>query len=222
MSTEYTLNATARAVEGKGASRRLRRNHGEMPAIVYGGKKEPQSLSLVHKDVAKAFENEAYYSQVINLNIDGKTESVVLKDLQRHPSKAILLHMDFLRISKATKLTLKVPLHFLNEDTCFGVKQEAGIFSRAMSDLEIQCLPGDLPEFLEIDVASLRLGETLHMSDIKMPKGVESVALSYGTDYDQPIASVGKARGSSSIEAQENSEIPTSTDSTGTSDGTEN
>ena len=222
MSTQLTLNASARAVLGKGASRRLRRHNGEIPAIVYGGKKKPQSLSLIHKDVVKALENEAHYSQVINLNIDGKTESVVLKDLQRHPSKAILLHMDFLRISKATKLTLKVPLQFLNEDMCIGVKQEGGIFSRAMSDLEIQCLPADLPEFLEVDVAMLRLGETLHMSDISLPKGVESVALSYGADYDQPIASVSKARGSSSIESEDSPEIQTSTESAEASNVTEN
>ena len=221
MSSEYALNATARAVLGKGASRRLRRKNGEIPAIVYGGKKKPQSLALVHKDVVKALENEAYYSQVISLNIDGKTESVVLKDLQRHPSKAILLHMDFLRISKATKLTLKVPLHFVNEDTCIGVKQEGGIFSRTMSDLEIQCLPEHLPEFLEVDVATLKLGETLHMSDIVMPRGVESVALSYGADYDQPIASVSKARGSSSIESEESPEIQTSIESTEDTDGSE-
>ena len=222
MSTELTLNASARAVLGKGASRRLRRHNGEIPAIVYGGKKKPQSLSLIHKDVVKALENEAHYSQVINLNIDGKTESVVLKDLQRHPSKAILLHMDFLRISKATKLTLKVPLQFVNEDMCIGVKQEGGIFSRAMSDLEIQCLPADLPEFLKVDVAMLKLGETLHMSDISLPKGVESVALSYGADYDQPIASVSKARGSSSIESEDSPEIQTSTESAQASDATEN
>ena len=222
MSTELTLNASARAVLGKGASRRLRRNNGEIPAIVYGGNKKPQSLSLIHKDVVKALENEAHYSQVINLNIDGKTESVVLKDLQRHPSKAILLHMDFLRISKATKLTLKVPLQFANEDICIGVKQEGGIFSRAMSDLEIQCLPANLPEFLEVDVAMLRLGETLHMSDISLPEGVESVALSYGADYDQPIASVSKARGSSSIESEDSPEIQTSTESAEASNVTEN
>ena len=222
MSTQLTLNASARAVLGKGASRRLRRHNGEIPAIVYGGKKKPQSLSLIHKDVVKALENEAHYSQVINLNIDGKTESVVVKDLQRHPSKAILLHMDFLRISKATKLTLKVPLQFVNEDMCIGVKQEGGIFSRAMSDLEIQCLPADLPEFLEVDVAMLRLGETLHMSDISLPEGVESVALSYGADYDQPIASVSKARGSSSIESEDSPEIQTSTASAEASDATEN
>ena len=222
MSTELTLNASARAELGKGASRRLRRNNGEIPAIIYGAKKKPQALSLIHKDVLKALENEAHYSQVINLNIDGKTESVVVKDLQRHPSKAILLHMDFLRISKATKLTLKVPLQFVNEDMCIGVKQEGGIFSRAMSDLEIQCLPADLPEFLEVDVAMLRLGETLHMSDISLPEGVESVALSYGADYDQPIASVSKARGSSSTESEDSPEIRTSTESAEASDATEN
>jgi large subunit ribosomal protein L25 len=194
MSTDFTLHAKGREVSGKGASRRLRRLAGEIPAIVYGGKKDPQSLTLIHKDVLKALENEAYYSHIISLDVDGKSQDVVLKDVQRHPAKRAILHLDFLRINKTTALTIRVPLHFINEDNCVGVKKEGGIISHTMSELEVQCLPKDLPEFIEVDVSELALGSTLHISDIKLPKGVESVALSHGSDHDLPVAAVNKAK----------------------------
>ena len=194
MSTDFTLHAKGREVSGKGASRRLRRLAGEIPAIVYGGKKDPQSLTLIHKDVLKALENEAYYSHIISLDVDGKSQDVVLKDVQRHPAKTAILHLDFLRINKTTALTIRVPLHFINEDNCVGVKKEGGIISHTMSELEVQCLPKDLPEFIEVDVSELALGPTLHISDIKLPKGVESVALSHGSDHDLPVAAVNKAK----------------------------
>ena len=194
MSTDFTLHAKGREDSGKGASRRLRRLAGEIPAIVYGGKKDPQSLTLIHKDVLKALENEAYYSHIISLDVDGKSQDVVLKDVQRHPAKTAILHLDFLRINKTTALTIRVPLHFINEDNCVGVKKEGGIISHTMSELEVQCLPKDLPEFIEVDVSELALGSTLHISDIKLPKGVESVALSHGSDHDLPVAAVNKAK----------------------------
>ena len=194
MSTDFTLHAKGREVSGKGASRRLRRLAGEIPAIVYGGKKDPQSLTLIHKDVLKALENEAYYSHIISLDVDGKSQDVVLKDVQRHPAKTAILHLDFLRINKTTALTIRVPLHFINEDNCVGVKKEGGIISHTMSELEVQCLPKDLPEFIEVDVSELALGSTLHISDIKLPKGLESVALSHGSDHDLPVAAVNKAK----------------------------
>lgn len=194
MSTDFTLHAKGREVSGKGASRRLRRLAGEIPAIVYGGKKDPQSLTLIHKDVLKALENEAYYSHIISLDVDGKSQDVVLKDVQRHPAKTAILHLDFLRINKTTALTIRVPLHFINEDNCVGVKKEGGIISHTMSELEVQCLPKDLPEFIEVDVSELALGSTLHISDITLPKGVESVALSHGSDHDLPVAAVNKAK----------------------------
>jgi large subunit ribosomal protein L25 len=198
MSTDFTLHAKGREVSGKGASRRLRRLAGEIPAIVYGSKKAPQSITLVHKDVAKALENEAFYSHVINLEVEGKSQEVVLKDVQRHPAKAAILHLDFLRINKTTPLTIRVPLHFINEETCIGVKKEGGIMSHTMSELEVQCLPKDLPEYIEVDVAELALGATLHISDIQLPKGVESIALSHGSDHDLPVAAVNKAKSGSS------------------------
>ena len=212
MSTDFTLHAKGREVSGKGASRRLRRLAGEIPAIVYGGKKDPQSLTLIHKDVLKALENEAYYSHIISLDVDGKSQDVVLKDVQRHPAKTVILHLDFLRINKTTALTIRVPLHFINEDNCVGVKKEGGIISHTMSELEVQCLPKDLPEFIEVDVSELALGSTLHISDIKLPKGVESVALSHGSDHDLPVAAVNKVKSGGS-EADEDG------DTEGDSDG---
>jgi large subunit ribosomal protein L25 len=194
MSTDFTLNAKGREDTGKGASRRLRRLAGEIPAIIYGGKKAPAQISLAHKDVIKALENEGFYSQVIALDVDGKAEDVIIKDIQRHPAKAIVLHMDFLRVSKTTKLTTKIPLHFINEDTCVGVKLGGGLIAHSMTELDIQCLPKDLPEYLEVDMAEIELGQTVHISDIKLPKGVESVALSHGEDHDLPVATVNKPR----------------------------
>ena len=194
MSTDFTLHAKGREDTGKGASRRLRRLAGEIPAIVYGGKKDSAKISLIHKDVMKALENEAFYSHIIALDIDGKSEDVIVKDVQRHPAKAIILHMDFLRVSKNTKLQTRVPLHFINEDDCVGVKLGGGLISHSMTELEIMCLPSDLPEYLEVDMAEVELGQTLHISDIKLPKGVESVALSHGDDHDLPIAAVNKSK----------------------------
>ncbi len=194
MSTDFTLHAKGREDTGKGASRRLRRLAGEIPAIVYGGKKDPARIALIHKDVKKALENEAFYSHIIALDIDGKPEDVIVKDVQRHPAKAIVLHMDFLRVSKNTKLQTRVPLHFINEDICVGVKLGGGLIAHSMTELEIMCLPADLPEYLEVDMADVDLGQTLHISDIKLPKGVESVALSHGGDHDLPIAAVNKSK----------------------------
>jgi large subunit ribosomal protein L25 len=194
MSTDFTLNANGREDTGKGASRRLRRLAGEIPAIVYGGKKDPAQISLAHKDVAKALENEAFFSHIIGLVIDGKSEDVIIKDIQRHPAKTLIMHMDFFRVSKTTKLQTRAPLHFINEEACVGVKMGGGLIARSMTDIEISCLPKDLPEYIEVDMAEIDLGQTVHLSDIKLPKGVESVALSYGDDHDLPVAAVNKPK----------------------------
>ena len=194
MSTDFTLQAKGREETGKGASRRLRRLAGELPAIVYGGKKDPVQIKLVLKDVTKSLENEAFFSHIIGLEIDGKSEDVILKDLQRHPAKGWIMHMDFLRVNKDTKLQTKVPLHFINEESCVGVKVGGGLISRTMTELDIMCLPKDLPEYLEVDMTNVEIGTTLHISDITLPKGVESVALSHGTDHDLPIAAVNKPK----------------------------
>lgn len=188
--TDFELTATSREDKGKGASRRLRRLAGQVPAIIYGGKKEPESISMLHKDISHSLANEAFYSHIITVTVDGKSQDVILKDVQRHPAKAVILHVDFLRVSKDQKLTTRVPLHFINEDICVGVKMQGGQITHNMSDLEISCLPGDLPEYLEVDMAKVEMDQMLHMSDIKLPEGVESVVLSHGDEHDQPIASV--------------------------------
>lgn len=195
MSTDFQLNAKVRDVAGKGASRRLRRLANEVPGIVYGDGKAPLNISINQHELLRNLENEAFYSHVISLNVDGKTESVILKDLQRHPSKAQLLHADFLRVSKTKKIVVSVPLHFINEDTCKGVKLGGGSIAHNLTQLEISCLASDLPEYIEVDLADVDAGQILHISDLKLPKGVESVALSHGADHDLPVVSVNKAKG---------------------------
>jgi large subunit ribosomal protein L25 len=197
MSTEdFALDAQVRTDAGKGASRRLRRE-GLVPAIIYGGKKEPQNISLEFKELIKHLEHEAFYSHIITINVDGKKEDAILKDLQRHPAKAQIFHADFLRVSKDQKFTTNVPLHFINEDTCKGVKLQGGVISHSMTQLEITCLPADLPEFIEVDLAEVELGQIVHISDLTLPKGVESVALAHGHDHDLPVAAINKPKGSS-------------------------
>ena len=190
MSNEYELTAEIRTDVGKGASRRLRRLADKVPAILYGAGEKPLMLTLTHKDFIKALENEAFYSHVITIKHDNGEDQAILKDLQRHPAKIKILHADFLRVSMDVKIQVKVPLHFLNEENCVGVKLSGGRISHAMTELEISCLPGDLPEFLEIDMENHDLGAHIHISDIKLPSGIESVALSYGEDHDLQVASV--------------------------------
>jgi len=192
---DYVLQAKAREDKGKGASRRLRRLANQVPAIIYGGNKPPQTISLVHDDMVHALENEGFYSHLITLNVDGAGETVILKDLQRHPAKPLITHADFLRVDQTHKLTTRVPLHFINESTAIGVKVQGGIVSHILTELEIHCLPRDLPEFIEVDLAKLELGQILHISDLVLPTGIESVALAHGADHDQAVATIIKPRG---------------------------
>ncbi|MDH1866179.1 50S ribosomal protein L25/general stress protein Ctc [Pseudomonas chengduensis] len=182
MTVEFTLNAEVRSDLGKGASRRLRRNVAMVPAVIYGGDKAPQSISLLAKDLAKLLENEAAFSHVLSLDVAGTQESVVIKALQRHPAKGFVLHADFQRVVAGQKLSAHVPLHFINEATSVGVKQQGGEISHTISEVEVSCLPKDLPEFIEVDMAAVEVGQTVHMSDLKLPKGVELVALAHGND----------------------------------------
>lgn len=218
MSTDFILQAKGREDTGKGASRRLRRLAGEVPAIVYGGKKNPTKIALTHKDVAKALENEAFFSSIISLDIEGASEDVIIKDIQRHPAKKLVLHMDFFRVSKTTVLQTKVPLHFINEDTCPGVKLGGGIVAHTMTDIEIQCLPKNLPEFIEVDMAEVDLGDIVHISDIVLPEGVESVALNLGADHDLSVATINKPK---AVEVEEDTESLDAADDAETSDKSE-
>jgi|TARA_B110000879_G_scaffold209186_1_gene296307 large subunit ribosomal protein L25 len=194
MSNDFQLDAKARDDIGKGASRRLRRLSNELPGIIYGGKNPPQKITLSHKELDKALQNEAFYSHIITLSVEGKTEEVILKDLQRHPAKPVILHADFLRISKTQKFTTRVPIHFINEDVCIGVKVGGGNITRSMTELDILCLPADLPEYIEVDVAEVEIGHIVHISDINLPKGVESVALNHGEERDSPIFTVNQPK----------------------------
>ena len=194
MSTNFTINAKSREDTGKGASRRLRRLTGEVPAIIYGGKKDAEKISILHKDITKALENDAVYSSIISVSIDGKAEDTIIKDIQRHPAKQIILHMDFLRVSKTTKLQTRVPLNFINEDICVGVKLGGGLIAHTMTDIEVSCLPRDLPEAIDVDMAEVDVGQIVHLSDLTLPDGVESVSLSQGADYDLTVATVSKQK----------------------------
>jgi large subunit ribosomal protein L25 len=200
---DFQIIAQLRDDQGKGASRRLRRQAGLVPAIVYGGSKKPQNISLSHNELSKHLEHEAFYSHIITLTVDDKSEDVILKDLQRHPAKPVILHADFLRVSKPKKFSTSVPLHFINEASSKGVKTQGGVISHSMTQLEISCLPGDLPEYIEVDLAEVELGQIVHISDLKLPKGVESVALSHGADHDLPVASITKPKGAAVGDAEE-------------------
>ena len=195
MTMTFELNAEPRGKLGKGASRRLRRA-GQVPAILYGGGQEPQPLVLNHLDVLNQMKNEAIYSHVLTLKVGDQTESVVLRDLQRHPFKPTILHMDFLRVSADRKLRAHVPLHFVNETTARGVKLQGGVVNRALIDVEIQCLPRDLPEFIEVDLIDLGLGETIHLSQITLPAGVELAShIEPGSELDAVVVGIQHARG---------------------------
>ncbi|MDX5373676.1 MAG: 50S ribosomal protein L25/general stress protein Ctc [Pseudomonadaceae bacterium] len=180
--TDFALNAEVRSDLGKGASRRLRRNVAMVPAVVYGGDKPAQSISLLAKELAKLLENEAAFSHVLALNIAGANESVVIKALQRHPAKGYVMHADFVRVVAGQKLSAHVPLHFINEATSVGVKQQGGEVSHTINEVEVSCQPQDLPEFIEVDLAKVEVGQIVHLSDLKLPKGVELVALAHGND----------------------------------------
>ena len=190
MSAQFELTAQVRNDMGKGSSRRLRRSAGLVPAIIYGGDKSPQPLSLNRKDLEKALENEAFYSQVLTVKTGKDKEKAILKDLQRHPAKDSVMHVDFMRIDDNVAIKMHVPIHFLNEDTCQGVKMGGGMIQHQNTDIEVQCLPADIPAFIEVDMQNVDVGSIIHLSEITLPAGVTSVALALGEAHDLAIASV--------------------------------
>ena len=193
---EFELNCTVRSDLGKGASRRLRRLNNSIPAVLYGGGKDAVSLTIAHKDIAKATANEAFFSHIITLNVGSKKEKAVIKALQRHPAKPFILHADFLRVSDKQAITVKVPIHFLNEEKCIGVKLSGGNILKTLNEIEVSCLPKDLPEYIEVDMLEIDLGESVHLSDITLPENVSSVALSHGEGSDLSVAIVQAPKGS--------------------------
>jgi large subunit ribosomal protein L25 len=193
MSDNIQLKAEPRADSGKGASRRLRRT-GLVPAVVYGGDGEPQSVSLTQNEFGHELENEAIYTQLIDLQIGKNTEEVILRDLQRHPYKKIIMHADFFRVDMKKSLNVVVPIHVHNAEECVGVKTDGGMLTQLITEIEVVCLPKNLPEYLEVDVTELNLGDIMHLSEIKMPEGVEIVALTHGEEQDAGVISVVKTR----------------------------
>lgn len=182
MSEDFIVHAETRSVQGTGASRRLRRT-GKVPAILYGGDAEPVQLSVDHNEMVRHLEHEAFYSHILSIEVDGKTENAVLKDLQRHPSKAQILHADFMRVVAGQSMRMTVPLHFVGEDKSPGIKNNGGVLDRLRNELEIECLPRNLPEYIEVDVSGLDVNESIHLEELTLPEGVTSVAQAHGENW---------------------------------------
>jgi large subunit ribosomal protein L25 len=190
---KFELEATVRSDRGKGASRRLRHTN-KVPAVVYGAGQEAVALTLDHNKVVNALSHEAFYSHILNLKIENKGEQVILKAVQRSPSQPRVNHIDFLRVRADVKLNMHIPLHFIGDEKAPGLG-EGGVVYHAITDVEVSCLPANLPEFLEVDTSHMKLDETMHLSDIKLPEGVELVALSHGVEgHDLPVVSIHKPR----------------------------
>ena len=189
MSNKYFVTAETRKDKGKGASRRLRHSE-KVPGILYGAGQNPVSITVPHNELMLNLQHEAFYSQILNLKLDGKDEAVVLRDLQRHPAKPRLLHADFQRVDMNAIMHVNLPLHFINEDKCEGVKLGGGLISRLVTEVQISCLPKDLPEYIPVDIATLQVGQTIHLSELVLPPGVSLVALSHGGEHDTGVVTV--------------------------------
>lgn len=188
MSNQFTIEAQSRDQMGKSHARRMRNNN-VVPAVVYGGEKGPQAISIQHNIIERALQNEAVFSHILDLKINDNAEKVVIKDVQRHPYKPKIAHVDFFRVSATEKLTMMVPLHFLGEEECPGVK-EGGVVSHLITELEIKCLPQDLPEYIELDISNLALDEAIHISEIKLPQAVSLAHPITDEEHDQAVVSV--------------------------------
>ena len=176
MKTSFELVAEFREMQGKGASRRLR-HEGKVPAILYGGHSEARALSLSHQKLLIMLENERFYSTILNLKVGDQTQAAILKDVQRHPYKNAIVHIDFQRVEDNQQIRISIPLHFVGAGVSPGVKSQGGMVSHMRTEVEVSCLPKDLPEFIEVDLSGLSLNESIHLSQLKIPAGVELVAL---------------------------------------------
>ena len=196
---EIIIAATKRDLKGTGASRRLRRA-GKVPGVVYGANSEAVPLEFDHKALFLEFRHEAFHASILTLDLDGKKESVLLRDYQMHPVRNTIQHIDFQRVSATEKIHVKVPLHFLNQETCPGVKTGGGIVTHIFTEVEISCLAKDLPEFIEVDLGKSEIGTAIHLSEIKLPAGVEFVQLAHGDDA--AVANITKPRGPSAADVE--------------------
>lgn len=202
---QFEVKAESRSEQGKGASRRLRRD-GKVPGILYGTGKEALAITVSHEELKHQLDKEAFFSHILTLHLGGKSERVVLKDLQRHPFRPLIVHVDFQRIAEDKELTMRVPIHFQNEDRCVGVRTGGGVISHITTEVEVSCLPRDLPEFIAVDLADINVGVTLHLSDLQLPPGVSIYALKHGGDASLPVVSVHIPR---AIEVEEAPVAPT-------------
>ena len=194
------FNATLRSVQGSSASRRLRRA-GRVPAIVYGASQEPASIELDHNEIYHALRKEEFHASILQMQIDGKSENVLLRTVQWHAYKPQVLHVDFQRVAEGQALHTKVPLHFINADQAPAVKLSNQMISHVLTELEISCLPGDLPQFIEVDLGNLLAGASVHLADVKLPRGVTYIA--HGSDGNPVLASAIPVRGAAAAEAEE-------------------
>ena len=195
MKEQILIRAERRAGLGKGASRRLRRLADKAPGILYGGGLAPVPLAIGYRELGKAMQEEAFFSQILRLQIGEDTQACVLREVQRHPATDRVQHIDLLRIREDLPVHMHVPLHFVNEDSCEGVKLGGGRLAHNLVEVEVRCLPGLLPEYIAVDVADLTVGQSIHLSDLTLPDGVEVVALALGADHDMPVVSVASRRG---------------------------
>jgi len=184
--SEHSIKATGRKDEGKGASRRLR-HAAKIPAIVYGGQSAPKSIQLEHEKTWIASQNEWFYSSILSLDIDGQVERVLLRDMQRHPFKQQIMHLDFQRVSENEALRASVPLHFVNVEKSPAGKAADVVVTHELNEIQVSCLPKDLPEFIEVDLSNLNAGDTVHLSQVKLPQGVEVPELKLGADHDVAV-----------------------------------
>ncbi|MDE0179328.1 MAG: 50S ribosomal protein L25/general stress protein Ctc [Gammaproteobacteria bacterium] len=207
MSEQIVLQAEFREELGKAASRRLRRLSDKVPGILYGGGVDPVHLSVAHRDLSKAMQGEAFFSQILELSVGDKTQACVLREVQRHPATDRVQHIDFLRIQENMPVQMHVPLHYINEDRCVGVKLGGGRIAHNLIEVEVSCLPRDLPEFIAVDVADLGVGSSIHLSDLELPDGVSIVALGLGDDHDTPVASVAARRGGTTDDVESGADI---------------
>jgi len=189
----FELEAESRSDMGKGASRRLRRD-GKVPAIIYGGDVDPKAVTLVHSEVLKRLEHEAFYAHILTVNVDGKATKAVLRDLQRHPAKPFVMHMDFQRIDENKAIHVHVPLHFAGADVAPGAKA-GGLVTHEMIEVDLEVLPKHLPEYIEVDVSAMNIGDALHLSDLVLPETGVLVELMRGDGHDLPVVSVHAPRG---------------------------
>lgn len=215
MSNAFELSAEKRECYGKRANRRLRRLENKVPAIVYGGGKASQALMLNHDEAIVALQEEAFYSHILTVNVGEDKEQVVLKAVQRHPYKNKVSHLDFLRVKSGEKLTMQVPLHFIGEDVAPGVEQQAGVVNHHLNDVEIRCLPKDLPEFIEVDLSNMALDQVLHLSDLKLPVGVELTALSAAEPNDEAVIAIHLSKVTNEDTADEQPDTETAADTEG-------